>query len=110
MIRSFRFHTLGVYTGYKLVRRYSLPAETVRHIWLPPRLSRSLAYCRDYRPRVMASCQDCPRNYASCRTRIDSAGSRFTHTTICAGSKRLRTVSAEAIYQSRKETKIGGLV
>ena len=25
-------------TGYKRVRQFSLPAETVRHIWLPPRL------------------------------------------------------------------------
>ena len=26
-------------TGYKRVRLFSLPAETIRHIWLPPRLS-----------------------------------------------------------------------
>ena len=26
-------------TGYKRVRQFTLPAETVRHIWLPPRLS-----------------------------------------------------------------------
>ena len=30
-------HSLN--TGYKRVRLFSLPAETVRHIWLPPRLS-----------------------------------------------------------------------
>ena len=28
-----------LYTGCKRVRKVSLPAETVRHIWLPPRLS-----------------------------------------------------------------------
>ena len=27
----------------------------------------SLASCRDYRPRKMASCRDCPRDSASCR-------------------------------------------
>ena len=26
---------LFLYTGYKTVRQFSLPAETVRHIWLP---------------------------------------------------------------------------
>ena len=30
---------MSVNTGYKPVRQFSLPAETVRHIWLPLKLS-----------------------------------------------------------------------
>ena len=28
-----------IYTGYKLVRQFLLPAETICHFWLPPKLS-----------------------------------------------------------------------
>ena len=30
---------IGLCTGYKRIRQFTLPAETVRCIWLPPRLS-----------------------------------------------------------------------
>ena len=63
---------------------------------------RSLASCRDYRPRKMASCIACPCNYTDslCSitrtdTRTVSAGSYLPSTTVSTGSKRSRTVSAE---------------
>ena len=86
-----------------------------------------LASCRDYRPRKMASCRDCPCDSASCRdcppslgrkqNHTDSlpavsAGSYLPSTAVSAGSKRSRTVSAEAKYDGQflQEAKISGLV
>ena len=39
------FLSSSVYTGYTPVCQFSLPAETVRHIWLPLRLSASTIVC-----------------------------------------------------------------
>ena len=52
-----------IYTGYKLVRQFSLPAEAVRHIWLPLKLSAiscflPLLLCT----RKMVFCRDCPQD------------------------------------------------
>ena len=63
---NFIQHSLNL-TGYKRVRLFSLPAETVRHIWLPPRLSVISRFLRDYRPQNMASCRDYPCDSASCQ-------------------------------------------
>ena len=87
---------------------------------------------------MFASCRDCPsykasaetvRDLVSCRDYVhekwlpaetvrvillpaETAGSYLPGTTVSAGSKRSRTVSAEAKYdgQSLQEAKIGGLV
>ena len=63
----FKFYYRLLSAEYTLVRLFSLPAETVRHFWLPPRLSCFL-------PRLMCmingSCRDYPRE----------AGNRITRT------------------------------
>ena len=81
-------------TGYKLIGKISLTAETVRNILHP----RSPASFKNYCPREMASCRDCPCEYASCRE---------PGTAVWAGRKKSRTVSAEGEYdgQSQQETK-----
>ena len=78
------------FTGYKLVRQFSLPVDTVHLIWLPPR-------------RVSAG---------SNITQTVSAGSNFSRTVVLEGSKRSRTVLADAKYdgQSQQEAKIGGVL
>ena len=78
---------------------------------------RTLASCRDYCPRKMASCRDCPRDSASCREPRQEAESHgqslqeaiYHVQKSLAGSKRSRTISAEAKYdgQSLQEAKIG---
>ena len=67
----------------------------------------------------MASCRDRPCDSASCRDSRQEAKSHgqslqddFPSTTVSAGSKRSRTVSAEAKYDGQflQEARIGGLV
>ena len=105
-------------TGYKRVCQFSLPAETVRHNWLPLRLSaiscflpRLLCLGNSFLQRLcdLASCQV---SAGSRITQTVSAGSHFSWTVVSAGSKRSWTVSAEAKYdgQSLQEAKIRGLV
>ena len=81
---------------------------------------RSLASCRDCCAWEIASCRDCPCVLASCRDPRQEAESHeqslqeaiFSWTVVSAGSKRSRTVSAEAKYdgQSLQEAKVSGLV
>ena len=107
-------------TGYKRVRQFTLPAETVRHIWLPPRLSaisyflqRLLCSVNRFLQRLSVRFSFLPRVSAGSRiTRIVSAGSNFSWTVVSSGSKRSRTVSAKAKYdgQSLQEARISGLV
>ena len=121
----------SMHTGYNRFRQFSLPAETVHHIWLPPRLSSTLASCRDYCPvrelllpaettvleewlpaetvRVTASCWESRQEAESCWQSLQEAIYRCTE--VPTGSKSSRTVSAEARYdvQSLQEAKIGGI-
>ena len=108
-----------VLTGYKRVRQFSLPAETVRHIWLPPSLSaipcflpRLLCLGNSFLQRLSVWFSFLPRDSAgSIITRTVSAGSHLLWTVVSAGRERSRTVSAEAKYdiQSLQEVKISGL-
>ena len=66
----------GITTGYKLDRQFSLPAETVRHIWLPPRLSVISSFLPRLLSAKMASFRDCSRDYASLRDCQQEAKSR----------------------------------
>ena len=60
----------------------------------------------------MASCRDCPCDSASCRDSRQEAKSHGQSLQEATGSKRSRTVSAEAKYdeQSLQEAKISGLI
>ena len=107
-------------TGYKRVCLFSLPAETVRHIWLPPRLSviscfllRLPSMKNGFLQRLSVWICFLPRLSAGSRiTRTVSAGSYLPSTTVWAGNKRSWTVLAEAKYdkQSLQEAKFSGLV
>ena len=112
-------------TGYKLVRQFLLPAETVRNIWLPPRLSAiscflprllfaKMSSCRD-RLRECVSYRDCPRDCASCQESRQEAESREQsreETIYHVQQSRQKAGDCDAKYdgQSRQEAKIGGLV
>ena len=106
-------------TGYKRVRQFSLPAETVGHIWLLPRLSTIscflpwlLCLVNSFLQRLSVWFCFLLRVSAGSRiTRTVSAGRHFSWTVVSAGSRRSRTVSAEAKYdgQSLQEAKISGL-
>ena len=95
-------------TGYKLVRHFSFPAETVRQM----SLLRLFASCRDYTLREMASFRGGPRDSVPCLTRTVSAGSHLSWTVISAGSKKSQSVSggAKTDGQSGQEPKTGRLV
>ena len=107
-------------TGYKRVRYFSLPAETVGHIWLPPRrstitcfLQRLLYLVNSFLQRLYVWLCFLPRLSAGSRiAQTVSAGSHFSWTVVSTESKRSRTVSGEAKYdgQSLQEAKISGLV
>ena len=109
-----------MFTGDQPVRQFPLPAETVCHIWLPPRLSaiscflpRLLCLENSYLQRLSEWFSFLPRVSAGSRiTRTVSAGSHFSWTVVSAGRKRSQTVSAEAKYdrQSLQEAKISWLV
>ena len=111
---------MAVGTGYKWVRFFTLPADTVRRIWLPPRLSaiscflpRLLCLVNSFLQRLSMWFSFLPRVSAGSKiARTISAGSHFSWTVVSAGSKRSRTTSAEAKYdgQSLQEAKISGLV
>ena len=125
---------LKALTGYKRVRQFTHPAETVCHIWLPPRLSaiscflpRLFCLVNSFLQRLSVWFSFLPRVLAGSRitrtvsvgvsagsriTRTVSAGSHFSWMVVSAGSKRSPTVSAEAKYegQSLWEAKISGLV
>ena len=93
-------------TGYKRVRQFSLPAETVRHIWLPPRLSaisfflpRLLCLVNSFLQRLSVWFSFLPGVSAGSRvTRTFSAGSHFSWMVVSAGRKRSWTVLVEAKY------------
>ena len=74
-----------LYTGCKRVRKVSLPAETVRHIWLPPRLS--AISCFLPRLRKMAS-------YRKLFPKHNSLGRKQEIADSLEGSQIWRTVSA----------------
>ena len=116
---QFKFSAFKVkyHTGYKLVRQVSLPAEPVRHIWLPPRLSaiscslpRLLYMINGFLPNL-SSCI-CFLSTGSRITWTLSVGSYYSRTVVSTGSKISRTVSVEAKYdgQTRQEAKLGVLV
>ena len=73
------------HTGYKWVHQFTLPAETVCHIWLPPRLSviscfllRLLYSVNSFLQRLSVWFCFLPRLWAGSRiTQIVSAGSHF---------------------------------
>ena len=81
------------YIGYKLVRQLSLPAETVRHNWLPPRLSaitcflpKLLSAKNGFLPKLSACLCFLPRDSAGSRiTQTESAGNHLSYTTVSAG-------------------------
>ena len=70
-------------TGFKLIRQFSLPAETIRYIWIPPRL----------RDLLLPSMTTVHKNDFSTGSRIMrtvSAGSYLSRTGVPAGSTRSR--------------------
>ena len=73
---------------------YSHGINKSANVRFPQRLSVIFGFRRDYPPWKMASCRDCPCDLASslCRKLFSPS------TTISAGSKRSRTVSAETKY------------
>ena len=115
-----------------------LSRQTVRHTWLPPRLSaiscylpRLLCVIKGFLARLSAWNCFLPRlSVGSSVTRTISAGSRITHrvsagsrieqtvsegshflrTTVLEGNERSRTVSVEAMTDSLGRKKIGQLV
>ena len=97
-------------TGYKQVHQFSLPAETVRHIWLLQRLSAISCFL----PRLFCLENSfLQRLSAGSRiTQTVTAGSHFLWMEVSAGGKRSWTVVAKAKYdrQSLQEAKISGLI
>ena len=86
------------HTGY--LYQYSLPAETVSHIWFPRTLSDlslPVETCTSSRvsPCDSASCQDFQQEAVK---RTVSTGGHFSWTVVLEGSKRSRASSAEAKF------------
>ena len=77
------------FTEYKRVRYFSLPAETVRHVWLSSRLSVISCFLPRLPSTKNASCRDCPCDSVSCR---DSRQEAKSH------GQSLK----EAIYQAQQ--------
>ena len=97
------------FTGHKRVRQFSHPAETVRHIWLPLRLSPISCFMpwllcleNSFLQRLSVWLSFLPRVSAGSRiTQTVSAGSHFSWTVVLAGSKRSLTVLVEAKYDGQ---------
>ena len=94
-------------TEYKLVRKFSHPAETVRHIWFPPRLStiscflpRLLCVINSFMHRPSTWFCFLPRLSAGSRV---LAGSHFSLAAVSAGSRITQTVSAEDKYTQQQK-------
>lgn len=70
--------------GYKQACQFSLPAKSVCHIWIALRLS-------------MISC------FHEAESQTVSAGSLLSCTTVSAGSKRSRLISAETKHDRKRK-------
>ena len=85
LLYIFRHLNQSYFTGCKPVRQFSLPAETVHHIWLPPRLSTISCFLHGlpslknvFLPRLSALLCFLPRASAGSRImQTVSAGSHF---------------------------------
>ena len=105
----------SVSTGYKKVREFTLPAETVCHIWLPPRLSAISCLL----PRLLCLVNSSLQRLSVWFSFLPRLGRKLNHTdSLCRkpffvdGSLGRKPEIMEAKYdeKSLQEAKLSGLV
>ena len=106
---------MHIYTGYKLVRQFSLPAETVCHIWLPSRLSGITCFLPRLLPREKKLPAETVRvnvlpaeNLVRKQNQPDTVGSKLfiTHSSLVRKQNHAHTFGSKLFItaqQSRQE-------
>ena len=116
----YAFRPLHINTGYKQVRHLKLPAETVGHSWLPPRLSvvscfllRLLCSVKSFLQRLFVWLDSCR---ASSRQEAEWHGQSlqeaiFVDGSLCRKQEIMDSLGGSQIWgKSLQEGKISGIV